>query len=75
MTRALLFTLLLAGCATVASPRATTVLCPVAPVAYSLDDEHALKVEYDALGGSSQVRRWIKDYIAERASLRACARS
>ncbi len=73
--RALLLTLLLAGCATAAPPRAATVLCPVAPVAYTLDDEHALKAEYDALPDSAQLRRWIKDYIAERAALRACATS
>ena len=73
--RALLLTLLLAGCATATLPRAATVLCPVAPVPYTLADEHRLKAEYDALPEASQLKRWIKDYIAERATLRACAKS
>ena len=72
MRRVLLLSLLLAGCATAPEPQ--TVLCPVAPIAYTKDDERALKAEYDALPESSQLKRWIKDYIAERQSLRACAK-
>jgi hypothetical protein len=75
MMRVLLFSLFLAGCATAAPPRAATVLCPVAPVPYTLVDEHALKAEYDALPDTSQLKRWIRDYIAERATLRACTQS
>jgi hypothetical protein len=45
----------------------------VQPVAYTIDDEHALKAEFDALPAASQLRRWLLDYIAERAALRTCA--
>lgn len=72
MRRVLLLSLLLCGCAT--APKPVTVLCPVVPIAYSKVDELALKAEYDALADASQLKRWIKDYIAERESLRTCAK-
>ena len=76
MMRVLMLSFLLAGCATAGPPRAgDRARAPVAPVPYTLVDEHALKAEYDALPDTSQLKRWIRDYIAERASLRACAQS
>ncbi|HEY3812873.1 MAG TPA: hypothetical protein VGL66_06575 [Caulobacteraceae bacterium] len=73
MRLAFVLPLLLAGCASAPTPSPATVLCPVQPVAYTIDDEHALKAEFDALPATSQLRRWLLDYIAERAALRACA--
>lgn len=58
-----------------APPPPTTVLCPVQPIAYTLADEHALQVEFDALPAGSALKAWITDYISERAALRACAAS
>ncbi|HWE46863.1 MAG TPA: hypothetical protein VG407_12630 [Caulobacteraceae bacterium] len=73
MKRVLLAVLLLAGCASNHGQKPVTVLCPVQPTAYSLADERALRAEYDALPDTSQLKRWIRDYIAERRSLRACS--
>ena len=77
MKRAWLCALLLSGCAATtlrpAPTGAATVVCAVRPLAYSLDEEHALRAEFDALPDGSELKRWIADYIAERASLRACA--